>query len=182
MKLLPTHRCAAVSGSKCWLLLNLAGSAVKGLTRSSHQSVRNMFACSAGQGGGLFVNGNGATFTNITATALLQNTAGWQNSSGDGGALYVDGGATWLANNTFSENSAPGRGGAVAYMHDCFQSPTVQGDEQAVVHPPLLPFRLHVPACICDLSFFASARCDSCLAGPQCAYHAWLHSKLGLAA
>ncbi len=118
--------------------------------------------CSATEGGGLAVSGNGVTFTNVTASTFSDNSAGWVNassSSGDGGALYLDGGATWLANNTFERNRAVGQGGAIAYMHECFQVATTPGETSAIrqedstlpltlphTHPPSLP---HTPLTSC---------------------------------
>lgn len=80
------------------------------------------------------MSGSGVTFTNVTASTLANNSAMEANATGgDGGALFLDGGTTWLGNNTFVGNSAGARGGAVAYMHACFQIPDVPGTLSSVV-------------------------------------------------
>ncbi|KAL0045512.1 hypothetical protein WJX82_008793 [Trebouxia sp. C0006] len=66
-------------------------------------------------GGAIFVDGNGATLSNITTCAFTSNTA-----QGDGGACAFNGGATVLASNHFELNHAGSRGGAVAYTYRCF--------------------------------------------------------------
>jgi len=72
--------------------------------------------CRAGvDGGAIFVNGNGATLSNVTTCAFTSNTA-----QGDGGACTFNGGATVLASNHFELNHAGSRRGAVAYTHQCF--------------------------------------------------------------
>lgn len=74
------------------------------------------------------MSGNGVTFTNVTASTLVNNSAITSNATGgDGGALFLDAGTTWLGNNTFVGNTAGARGGAVAYMHACFQITDVPG-------------------------------------------------------
>lgn len=74
------------------------------------------FSCSAGgNGGGLALAANGATWTTITSSNLSYNQAAL-----DGGAFNVTGGATVLANNSFIGNHVDGRGGAISYAHECF--------------------------------------------------------------
>lgn len=69
----------------------------------------------------------------VTASTLVNNSAIESNATGgDGGALFLDGGTTWLGNNTFVGNNAGTRGGAVAYMHACFQIPDVPGKLSSV--------------------------------------------------
>lgn len=63
----------------------------------------------------MYLNGKGATLTNITSCHMADNYA-WL----DGGALCLDGGVTILANNTFRNNYAAAHGGAVAYTKQCF--------------------------------------------------------------
>lgn len=72
--------------------------------------------CRAGvDGGANFVDGNGATLSNVTTCAFTSNTA-----QGDGGACTFNGGATILTSNHFELNHAGSRGGAVAYTYQCF--------------------------------------------------------------
>lgn len=79
------------------------------------------------------MSGSGVTFTNVTASTLVNNSAIESNATGgDGGALFLDGGTTWLGNNTFVGNNTGTRGGAVAYMHACFQIPDVPGKRSSV--------------------------------------------------
>lgn len=78
----------------------------------------------------MYVNGNGATFTNISMTTIAYNAASSRNSSGHGGALYIDGGATWLDSNIMTNNSADAYGGAIFYAKDCFQVVNIAGNVQ----------------------------------------------------
>ena len=66
-------------------------------------------------GGGIFVSGNGATLTNMTASTIISNRA-----QGQGGACSFNGGVSLLANNTFGHNWSGSSGGAIAYEYDCF--------------------------------------------------------------
>lgn len=79
-------------------------------------------------GGAVFVNGNGATLTNITNSTIIRNSA--QSS---GGACSFNGGVSVLASNQLGHNWAGGRGGAVAYRHQCFVQALLAGNRLAVV-------------------------------------------------
>lgn len=79
-------------------------------------STSHPFSCSAGgNGGGLALIANGATWTSITSSNLSFNQAAL-----DGGAFNVTGGATVLVNNSLVGNHVEGRGGAISYAHQCF--------------------------------------------------------------
>ena len=65
---------------------------------------------------------------NMAGTNGVCNFGETDSVTEDGGAMYVSGGATWLANNTFSNNCATGSGGAISYVHDCFPNATVPGE------------------------------------------------------
>ena len=71
----------------------------------------------------MYLSGAGATLTNITNCYVADNIA-WL----DGGALCLHGGVTILANNTFDNNTALGRGGAVAYTNQCFTTSLLTGN------------------------------------------------------
>ena len=71
---------------------------------------------SSGNGGGMCVSGTGVTLANISGCTVAHNSAVL-----GGGGLYLDGGATLLSNNMFQDNHAlMGRGGAAAYIKECF--------------------------------------------------------------
>jgi len=85
--------------------------------------------CRAQSGGAIYSSGVGTTWLNITSTLLSDNLAS-SNASGNGGdgdAVYIDGSGARLTNNTFQQNAATGRGGAVFYDNQCFQPPTWSG-------------------------------------------------------
>lgn len=63
----------------------------------------------------MLLTSNDATYTSMNACNITSNSAG-----SDGGGFRVMGGATMLANSTFGDNSAGGRGGALMYTQQCF--------------------------------------------------------------
>ena len=87
-------------------------------------------ARSAEYGGAVYIAGtsaNSVTLVNVTNTVMESNTAHPSASEGAGGALYLDGGVTSMSNNTFRWNSAGSYGGALAYIHACFNFSSVPG-------------------------------------------------------
>ena len=60
----------------------------------------------------MYLDGSSITVTNITNCSITGNGA-----KQDGGGMYVHGGATALANNSFHENHAERRGGAIHYYN-----------------------------------------------------------------
>lgn len=75
------------------------------------------------------MGGDEGTLTNVTRSTFAANWAGQLNNKtgGDGGAVYLAGGSTWLSGNIYSGNNASARGGALAYMHACFQAASTPG-------------------------------------------------------
>ena len=98
---------------------------------SAHSNLlRHAVARSADYGGAVYIAGtsaNSVTLVNVTNTVMEFNTAYPSASSGAGGALYLDGGVTSMSNNTFGWNSAGSYGGALAYIHACFNFSSVPG-------------------------------------------------------
>lgn len=91
--------------------------------------------CRASNGGAVHVVGTSparVTFNSITGCSFDNNTANASSGSappftGDGGALFLDGGVTSLLGTSITGNSAGGRGGGVAYVHQCFNFSSVPG-------------------------------------------------------
>lgn len=86
--------------------------------------------CSAGYGGGAFVDGTSATsvtLSNISQATFEGNQAATSPTQGGGGALYLSGGVTSLADSSFQGNAANNYGGGLAYTYQCFNFSSVPG-------------------------------------------------------
>ncbi|KAL0046542.1 hypothetical protein WJX82_003308 [Trebouxia sp. C0006] len=95
-----------------------------GQVQMDHAQVLNNSA--GGNGGGLALVANGATWTSITSSNLSFNHAAL-----DGGAFNVTGGATVLVNNSFVGNYVEGRGGAISCLWAWFGVSPFQHDQAA---------------------------------------------------
>lgn len=91
--------------------------------------------CSADIGGAFASDGTGITLTTLTDCEASSNVA-----SIAGGAVAVKGGVTSMSGNTFRNNTAAGRGGAVQYLQECFTIRTIPGE-------PLLPLTRFLELC-----------------------------------
>ena len=89
-------------------------------------AVLKLFVYSAGNGGGVVLADDNATWTlaNISLSNFIDNPV----STGDGGSLSVTGGITLLDRNTFLRSNAAARGGAVMYVQTCINIGSLVGE------------------------------------------------------